>query len=70
MTLMFHDDDRFHSVVASIGTTIAAHDVGMFARIPEIEPVVLVWMISAMVTDVLITVALVWHLVNYESKAA
>ena len=64
-----YNEYRLSLSVASIGTTIGAHDVGMFSRIPQIEPVVLVWMLSSVVTDAVITVALVWWLVMFRSTA-
>ena len=58
-------------LVASIGTTIAGDLVRDFADLYRIKPMALTWLLSAAITDILITTVLLWFLVRepYSFKA-
>ena len=48
----------------SVGTTIGAHLAAEFTHLNMLTPVALTWMVTAAVTDLLITVSMVAYLVR------
>lgn len=54
-------------LVGAVGTTIACSIIPEFAKFQQFRSIVLVWLLGATVCDIVITIALVWHLVRSSS---
>ncbi|KAL1731906.1 hypothetical protein EV714DRAFT_207840 [Schizophyllum commune] len=55
------------TLLAGIGTGIAAHIVPEFANFQEFKPVVIIWLAASAAADILIAVTLAWYLRNHKT---